>query len=106
VLVVLDANVLVSAAIRTGPSHRIVQRWLESGAFDVLACPLLLGEVRDVLTNRPRLRRWIALDVAENYLEALETYLVMVDDPPDPTPTTRDRDDDYLAALARAHGAD
>lgn len=56
--VVLDANVWVSAAIRTGPAHRIVLAWLAgSASFDVVMCPALIAEVEEVLTQRPRLRR-------------------------------------------------
>ena len=43
--VVLDANVLVSAAIQTGPSHRLVARWLDRGGIEVVICPALLAEV-------------------------------------------------------------
>ena len=49
--VVLDANVFVSAAIRSGPSHRIVQRWLQGGSFEVVMCPALLAEIDEVLTS-------------------------------------------------------
>ena len=62
VRVVLDANVFVSGAIRAGASGRLVEQWLKSAAFDVVACPELIEEVRDVLTNRQRLRRWINLE--------------------------------------------
>jgi|GEM_PF-3152274 len=42
-LVVLDANVFVSAAIQRGASYRIVQSWLAGGAsFEVVMCPALL----------------------------------------------------------------
>jgi predicted nucleic acid-binding protein len=59
-LVVIDANVFVSAAIQRGASHRIVSAWLSGGAdFEIIMCPALLGEIRDVLTTRPRLRKWI-----------------------------------------------
>jgi putative PIN family toxin of toxin-antitoxin system len=103
---VLDANVLVSAAIRTGPSHRIVQRWLRDATFDVIACPTLLAEVRDVLTGRPRLRRWIDLDVAEDFCATVETYATVVADPAEIAPTVRDADDDYLVALAKTNNVD
>ena len=89
--IIIDANVLVSAAIRTGPSHRIVQAWLEDGAFEVVVCPLLLAEVRDVFTQRPRLRRWIELDAAEDFLATVETYATIVADPVDVPAATRDR---------------
>ncbi|MEX2279750.1 MAG: PIN domain-containing protein [Acidimicrobiia bacterium] len=58
----LDANVLVSAAIGEGPSHRVVQAWPQDQAFEVIICDRLLGEVRSVLTDRPRFRKWISLE--------------------------------------------
>ena len=87
--VVLDANVFASAAIAMGPSHRIVQRWLRDAAFDVVACPTLLAEVRDVLTARRRLRRWIELDVAEEFCATVATYATVVADPVDVAATLR-----------------
>ncbi len=60
--VVLDANLLVSAAISEGPSHRIVQAWLQGQTFEVTICDQLLGEVRSVLTERSRFRKWISLE--------------------------------------------
>jgi predicted nucleic acid-binding protein len=52
VRVVIDANVWVSAAIRTGPAHRIMQRWLAgAGDFEVIICHTLIAEVEDVLTD-------------------------------------------------------
>jgi predicted nucleic acid-binding protein len=49
VLVVLDANVLVSAAITPrGVARHIVQAGIE-GRFDYVTCPKLLYEVADVL---------------------------------------------------------
>jgi putative PIN family toxin of toxin-antitoxin system len=105
--VVLDANVWVSAAIRTGPAHRIVQSWLSGfAAFDVVICPELIAEVEEVLTRRPRMRKWIALDVAERFVETLRVLADVVPDPVEVEATTRDVDDDYLVALAREHGAD
>ncbi|MDH3249736.1 MAG: putative toxin-antitoxin system toxin component, PIN family [Acidimicrobiia bacterium] len=105
--VVLDANIWVSAAIRTGPAHRIVQSWLSaSGSFEVVICTALIAEVEEVLTQRPRMRKWIALDVAEHFVETLRVLADVVPDPVEVEATTRDVDDDYLVALAREHGAD
>ena len=65
VLVVIDANVFVSAAIQRGASYRIIESWLNGSAgFQIVMCPVLLGEVREVLTTRPRLRKWISLGTA------------------------------------------
>lgn len=104
--VVLDANVLISAAISEGPSHRIVQGWLRDQTFELVTCDQLLGEVRSVLTERPRLRKWISMEAAERYLGTLAT---IADVRPDPAPgpaLTRDPDDDYVIHLARAHNAE
>ena len=104
--VVLDANVFVSAAIRSGPSHRIVQRWLQGASFEVVMCPTLLAEIDEVLTGRERLRRWIDLGLAERFVDTLRTLVDLVDDPDEVPSATRDRDDDYLVALAQTHRAD
>ena len=103
--VVLDANVLISAAISEGFSHRIMQGWLGDQTFELVICDRLLGEVRSVLTERPRVRTWISLEAAELYVTTLAT---IADVQPDPAPgpaLTRDPDDDYLIYLARAHKA-
>ena len=45
----IDTNVFVSAAIRTGPSHRVVQAWLQRNAFGVVVShTLMAGTTRDV----------------------------------------------------------
>ena len=105
--IVLDANIWVSAAIGTGPAHRIVQSWLSgSASFDVVICPALIAEVEEVLTQRPRMRKWIALDVAQHFVETLRVLADVVPDPAEVEAATRDVDDDYLVALAREHTAD
>ena len=71
-----------------------------------MICVRLLGEVRSVLTERPRLRKWISLESAEQYVATLAT---LADVQPDPAPgpaLTRDPDDDYVIHLARSHHAD
>jgi putative PIN family toxin of toxin-antitoxin system len=107
VLVVLDANVFVSAAIQRGASYRIVQVWLTGTAsFEVVMCPALLAEIRDVLTTRPRLRKWISLETASLFVGTIGTLVDLVDDPAQIDTATRDSDDDYLIALARENGAE
>ena len=104
--VVLDANVFVSGAIQKGASFRIVQRWLAGGDFEVIMCPELMAEVTDVLTERPRLRKWIDLTTAHEYIATISTLADLVADPAPIATTTRDPGDDYLVALAREHSAD
>jgi predicted nucleic acid-binding protein len=97
---VLDANVSVSAAISSGPSHRIVQAWLRDQPFELLICDRLVGEVRSVLTERPRLRKWISLEAAEPYITALATGADLQPEPGPGPALTRDPDDDYVIHLA------
>jgi putative PIN family toxin of toxin-antitoxin system len=101
---VLDANVLVSAAISTRPPRQIVAAWVE-GRFELVASPTLLGELRDVLT-RPKLRPWISPALAHDFVDGLAEGAVMLDDSDQPRPVSPDPEDDYLVELARAAAAD
>ena len=103
--VVLDANVLVSAVIAQGASHRIVIRWLEQGDLEVVVCPTLLAEVDDVL-NRPRIQKRIEPELSQRYLATLRRVADVAADPESAAALTRDPDDDYLVALAREHSVD
>lgn len=69
-------------------------------------CPELLAEVREVLTARPRLRKWITLEDATQFVDTIATLVDLVDDPVQVRAETRDQDDDYLVALARGHDVD
>ncbi len=81
--------------------------WLNGESdLDLVMCPELIGEVRDVLTTRPRLRKWISLEDATIFVDTIEFAVDLVDDPDVIAPTTRDADDDYLIALARSHGVE
>jgi putative PIN family toxin of toxin-antitoxin system len=105
VRVVLDANVLVSAAISTaGPPREIVGAWIDA-RFELVASPALLAELRDVLA-RPKFRRWISAGVAREFVDGLAEDALIVDDPPAVEGLSPDPDDDYLFALARAANAD
>lgn len=66
-------------------------------------CPHLLGEIREVLTTRPRLRKWIGLETATLFVDTIEALVDLVDDPTEVQTETRDPNDDYLIALARTH---
>lgn len=79
--VVLDANAFVSGAIQNGASFRIVQRWLAAGYFEVRHVPELLAEITDVLTDRPRLRKWIDVSVAQESIQTISALVDLVTDP-------------------------
>lgn len=103
--VVPDATVLVSAAIsRAGNPDRINRAWQE-GELTLIVCPRLLEEVRTVL-RRPRLRRYVSLDEAEEYVELLRTTADVRDDPESiERVVAADPNDDYLFGLAHEAGA-
>ncbi len=103
--VVLDANVLVSALIsNAGPSREIVTVWVDE-RFDLIASPALLDELQDVL-DRPRFRRWVSTETANEFIDGLREDAEVIDDPPPLTGITPDPVDDYLIALARTAQAD
>ena len=97
---VLDANVLVSAAISpAGPPRQILAAWIQE-RFELIASPALLDELVDVLA-RPKFRRFITTAVAAEFIDGLATDAIVVADPPEPPEVSPDPDDDYLIALAR-----
>ncbi len=98
---VLDANVLISAAISEGPSHRIVHGWLQGQTYELVICDRSLGEVRSVLTERPRLRKWISLESAELYVRMLATVADVQPDPALGPALTQDLDDEYVITGVR-----
>ena len=103
--VVLDPNVLVSAALSDrGPSAQLV-RAARSGRFELVVCPTLLVELGGVLA-RPRLRRYLSADEAIRYVEGIGRLATHMDDPATGSRRSRDPDDDYLLALAERCDAD
>lgn len=103
---VLDTNVLVSALISPGgPSAALVLE-LRGGAFELIASPRLLAELRDVLA-REKFRRYVTEAEAVTYVELVRHEAQILDDPePSLRPLSADPDDEYLVDLARVAGAD
>jgi uncharacterized protein len=103
---VLDPNVLVSALISpAGPSARLLVE-LREGAFELVASPLLLDELGDVL-QREKFRRYATLDEAGAYVELLRRESSVIEDPrPSAERLAPDPDDEYLLALARVARVD
>ena len=100
--VVLDVNVLVSAALdRPGTPARIMPEWY-AGAFELVVSPRLLEELRDVL-GRPKIERRVSVPHVSDFLAALESTGILVTDPPlAERLVPSDPHDDYVVALARA----
>lgn len=104
-LVVLDANIFVSAAIRpTSIARAVVQAGI-AGRFDYAVCPTLLDEVVDVL-GRQKISRLLPHDAAARFVVDVRGRARLETDPPNPPRVSRDPRDDYLVALAVSVGAD
>ena len=100
---VLDANVLVSSLIRPeGPPGRILVRLLRDKAFELIASPATIGEIRRTL-RYPKLRKYLRLegDKIDLWVDALATVAVIVEGKVSQRIVTADPADDiYVAASA------
>ena len=102
---VVDPNVLVAAAITDGVSARLLDRWLTARSFEIIMCPMLIAELRDVLA-RDKFRRWITQVEATLLLDRLEQEAESRADPFNMPQSTPDPKDAYLVALYREADAD
>lgn len=102
---VLDPSVLVSALITpTGTPAKLLAA-SRSGSFELIVSPLVLEELSLVL-RRKKFRRYVDLDVVDQYVSLLRRDAALADDPAEPPPLRcRDPDDDYLIALAHDRAA-
>jgi putative PIN family toxin of toxin-antitoxin system len=99
---VLDANVLISAALsRRGTPARLLLAW-QAGVFELVVSPLLLAELRRALAY-PKLARLVPPADADAFAAWLGRAAELVADPPGPPPLrSEDPADDYLITLAAA----
>lgn len=105
---VLDANVLVSAAIAAGrPSGSTLGRAVDralAGDTTVITCPRLLTEVEWVLRS-PRLARWVDPEEVDGVMRWIVGGSTIAADPEAILLVCRDPADDYVVALARREAA-
>lgn len=102
--IVIDPGVYVSAAIGgAGAPAQLLEAAVE-GRVVLLVSPLLLAELREVLA-REKLRRWLSVEDAAAFVDAVVLLASPIDDPPDESwaRVCRDPDDDYLVALAETN---
>lgn len=105
--ILADTNVLVSALLAPGGGPGALLAAVDTGEVVLVAAPGLLNELGEVLA-RDRFRTWVSMEQVEAYVVAIRHRVELVHDPApaEVTPVSRDPDDDYLIALARATGVD
>jgi len=100
--VVLDANVLVSAAISpAGVPAQIVREWL-AGGFDIVISPKLLAEVERGLRGRTLGGR-VPPERVDEIIDQLRSNALVVEDPTELERVVEaDPEDDFVNAIARS----
>jgi putative PIN family toxin of toxin-antitoxin system len=103
---VIDTNVLLAGLLWHGPPHEVLVH-VRSERLAMLCSPALLDELSEVLA-RPKFDAILARIRAsrEELLSEIEQLADVIDPPPLPDPTCRDRDDDHVLAIALAAHAD
>lgn len=104
--VVVDPGVFISALIgSTGGAPDLVMRAIVGDRIEVLVSPLLLAELERVL-RRPKFVKYVNEETTREFIDRLRRHATVVDDPSEQPEVTRDRNDDYLFALARQEQVD
>jgi putative PIN family toxin of toxin-antitoxin system len=104
VRVVLDANVLISAALSPrGTPAELIRRW-GAGEFELIVSEQLLAKVGRALRTT-KLRRRIPESATRDILLTLRDQAIVAPDACNAVQRAADPDDDYLIALAESHNA-
>ena len=103
-LVVLDPNVLISAAITSGVARDVLDA-ATAGRYRIVACPRLIAELRAAL-GRDKFLRWRTREQLDRFVADIVLLADHHSDPTNITAWTRDPNDDYLVALTVYAGAD
>jgi predicted nucleic acid-binding protein len=103
---VLDADCLIAGVLASsGAASDLLDLWRD-GAFEMIACPQVVGEVRRALLDHRISRRYnITLDEVDEFCRRIEEESLWFPDPSDP-PRMVPADDDYLIELAKDSHAD
>jgi putative PIN family toxin of toxin-antitoxin system len=102
---VLDSGVLIAAVVAPrGVCGQLLRRWLDAEC-ELIVSPALLDELEEVLLRR-RFRRYLSEEEVRQFVHLVAATAELVADPASQPGLTRDPDDDYLVALARATSVD
>lgn len=100
-LFVLDTSVLITAALRPdGGAAKLVQ-YAREGRIQIALSPKLHDELGTRLTTRERFRRYLTVEEAQDYVDAIALLAQWFEDRPDDQlpQICRDPDDDFVIAL-------
>lgn len=101
-LAVLDTNVVISAGIRpAGPPAQLMMDWVLEGLVQVVTCPWIAQEYREV-AQREKFRRY---GFPPLWLEVLIDESLQLPDPPKWPHALPDPKDAPFLALSKAAGA-
>ncbi len=100
----IDPNVWIAGLISPLGAPAAVVRAVGEGELTAVVTEQILDELAVVLA-RSKFRRWISLDDAVAFVEALRGEADVLPDPNVVGRRVRDPDDDYLVAVALAAGA-
>jgi uncharacterized protein len=103
--VVLDPNVVISAAIAPAGAPGRIAQLIDAGVLVPVVAEHLVNEVQDVLT-RKKFQKYLETTKTARAVTELRRLAEWHSDPVDPPQVCRDPDDDYLLALALAAKAD
>lgn len=97
---VVDVNVLISGVLSAKGSSVAILRATRDGQFELVVSDLLLAELKRTLAY-PKLRQRIPPEKAAAFANWVRDHGSLAEDPASPPSVgSRDRDDDYLLALA------
>ena len=97
---VVDVNVLISGALSAKGSPAEILRASRDGRSELVVSERLLAELKRTLAY-PKLRKRIAPEKADAFLNWARDHATIAEDRASPPPVgSRDPDDDYLLALA------
>ncbi len=98
--IVLDTNVLISGVIASGHSASILDA-IRREEFKLVTSAHMLEEFSDVISRRHIARKYPkAAEKAEDLLDFLRAFAIIVPGNPDELQISADRDDDYVLACA------
>lgn len=100
-LVVLDTSVLITAAISPSGGAAKLLQYAQKGRIALALSPKLHDELESRLMGRERFRRWLTVEQAQNYVDAIALLGTWFEDRPDAQlpQICRDPDDNFVIAL-------